>query len=420
MPRFQRPTGTLDILPEDQAYWYHVRARARHLAELGGFERLDVPIFEATEVFARGVGEGTDIVDKELYSFTDKGGGEIALRPEFTAGLVRAYIENGMHVLPQPVKLYTFGPIFRYERPQAGRFRQHTQFDVEILGDQDPAADLEVMLVAWDLYADLGFRDLAFQLNSTGCPNCKPGYVDVLREYYAGHHDVICEDCRRRLERSPLRVLDCKAEQCQPIIEDAPHIADHLCEECAVHFAELREYLDLLDRAYTVNHRLVRGLDYYTKTVFEVWATGIGAQAAVCGGGRYDGLAEVLGGPPTPGVGFGSGLERIIMVMKNLGVEVEPLPVPPVFLAHLGSEARREALKLTYLLRDVGVGTWLPLGKRGLKSQLREAGKRGARYAVILGENELASGEAAVRDMRAGEQTSVPLARLVAWLEARV
>jgi histidyl-tRNA synthetase len=420
MPRYQRPTGTLDVLPEDQHYWDHVRARARYLAELAGFERVDVPIFEVTELFARGVGEGTDIVDKEMYSFADKGGHELTLRPEFTAGLVRAYIENGMYVLPQPVKLYAFGPVFRYERPQAGRYRQHTQFDVEILGEQDPAADLEVMLLAWDLYADLGFRDLAFQLNSTGCPQCKPRYVTVLRDYYVDHRDEICEDCRHRLERSPLRVLDCKADQCQPIITGAPHIIDHLCTECAEHFAALREYLDLLGRSYTINHRLVRGLDYYTKTVFEVWAAGIGAQSAVCGGGRYDGLAELLGGQPMPGVGFASGLERIILVMKQLGVEVPPLPTPPIFLAHLGPQARREALRLVYVLRRAGVGTWLSFGERGLRSQLREADKRGVRYTIILGEDELAAGVATVRDMQAGGQVSVELAELVEWLRTRI
>jgi len=420
MPRYQRPTGTLDILPEHQPYWDYVRARARRLAELAGFERIDVPIFEATELFARGVGEGTDIVDKEMYSFVDKGEHELTLRPEFTAGVVRAYIENGMHVLPQPVKLYTFGPIFRYERPQAGRYRQHTQFNVEILGEQDAAVDLEVMLLAWDLYAGLGFRDLAFQLNSTGCPQCKPRYAAVLKDYYAARHDEICQDCRHRLERSPLRVLDCKAEQCQPIIADAPHILDHLCGECAGHFAALRDYLDLLGRRYTINHRLVRGLDYYTKTVFEVWAAGIGAQAAVCGGGRYDGLAELLGGPPTPGVGFGSGLERIILVMEDLGVEVPPLPKPPVFLAHLGQEARREALRLADALRRADVGAHLAFGEQGLRSQLREADKRGVRYAVILGEEELVAGAATVRDMQAGEQTSVELAKLAEWLKGRV
>ena len=420
MPRYQRPTGTLDTLPEDQSYWYHVRARARRLAELNGFERIDVPIFEATELFARGVGAGTDIVDKEMYSFADKGEHEITLRPEFTAGVVRAYVENGMRVQPQPVKLYTFGPIFRYERPQAGRYRQHTQFDIEIMGEQDPVADLEVMLLAWNLYADLGFSDLAFQLNSTGCPRCKPGYVAVLKDYYAAHGDEICEDCVRRLERSPLRVLDCKSNQCQPLIAQAPHFIDYLCAECAEHFTVLRDYLDLLGRRYTINHRLVRGLDYYTKTVFEVWAAGIGAQAAVCGGGRYDGLAELLGGPPTPGVGFGSGLERIILVMKQLGVEVPAIPAPSVYLAHLGPQAKRAALRLVYDLRREDVGTWVAFGKRGLKSQLREAGKRAARYAVILGEDELAAGTATVRDMQTSEQSTVELGDLVAWLKARV
>jgi len=419
MPRYQKPTGTLDVLPEDQHYWDHVCARARRLAELTGFERIDVPVFEATDLFARGIGAGTDVVDKEMYTFTDKGGSQLTLRPEFTAGVVRAYIENGLHVRPQPQKFYSFGPIFRYDRPQAGRYRQFTQFNVEILGEQDPLADVEVMALVWDLYAGLGFRDLEFQLNSTGCPRCRPGYVAVLAAYYAEHRAGICDDCHRRLERSPLRVLDCKADQCQPIIEGAPHFLDCLCDECAAHFKALCEYLDLLGKRYTLNHQLVRGLDYYTKTVFEVWAAGIGAQAAVCGGGRYDGLAELLDGPPTPAVGVAVGLERIILVMKGLGVEVPPLPKPSVFLAHLGPKARREALRLADALRREGVGAWVAFGERGLKSQLREAGKRDMRYAVILGEDELASGVATVRDMQAGEQVSVELAGLVGWLKAR-
>ncbi|HHH42393.1 MAG TPA: histidine--tRNA ligase, partial [Chloroflexi bacterium] len=320
MPRFQRPTGTQDILPEEQPYWEHVRSHAVRLARQAGFERIDVPIFEATDLFARGIGTATDVVEKEMYTFEDKGGNSLTLRPEFTAGVVRAYIEHGMHVRPQPVKLYSLGPVFRYDRPQAGRYRQFHQLNLEILGTQDPAADLEIMLLVWELYAGLGFQGLSFQLNSTGCPRCRPGYVEVLKAYYQKHIDEICDDCRRRLQTNPLRVLDCKAEQCQPVIAAAPPIGDHLCDECADHFATLREYLDLLDRPYILNHRLVRGLDYYTKTVFEVWAAGIGAQAAVCGGGRYDGLAEILGGPPTPGVGVAAGIERIVLVMKAQGV----------------------------------------------------------------------------------------------------
>lgn len=416
MPRFQRPTGTLDILPEEQPYWEHVQAAALRLARQAGFERLDVPIFEATDLFARGIGTTTDVVEKEMYIFTDKGGDLLTLRPEFTAGVVRAYIENGLYVRPQPVKLFCLGPVFRYDRPQAGRFRQFHQFNLEILGEQDPVADLEVMLLVWDLYAGLGFRDLSFQLNSTGCPRCRPGYVRVLKEYYYQHLDEICDDCRRRVGQNPLRVLDCKAEVCQPVIEKAPPITDHLCAECTRHFALLREYLDLLGRSYTLNHRLVRGLDYYTKTVFEVWAGGIGAQAAVCGGGRYDGLAEALGGPPTPGVGVAAGLERIILVMKAQEVTVPPLSAPSVFLAHLGPEAKREAVRLADSLRRAGVATWLAFGSRGLRSQLREAGRRRAHFVVILGEAELARGVAAVRDMASKQQTEVGLEELVMWL----
>jgi len=421
MPTYQRPPGTLDILPEEQPYWARIRDHAKHLAELAGFERLDIPVFEATEVFARGIGEGTDVVDKEMYTFTDKGGRELTLRPEFTAGVVRAYIENGLHVEVKPQKLYSIGPTFRYDRPQAGRYRQFTQFNAEILGEQDPAADLEIMTLVWDMYAGIGFPDLQFQLNSTGCPRCRPNYVDTLRTYYQDHHHEICDDCRRRLDHSPLRVLDCKEEQCQPIIQEAPRIVDYLCDECREHFASLREYLDLLDRQYVLNHRLVRGLDYYTKTVFEVWASGIGAQSALCGGGRYDGLAELLGGPETPGVGVAIGLERIVMMMKEMEIEPPAPPIPNIFLAYLGQRPRDKSLKLMDELRRADVGVYLAMGRdRGLRSQLREADKRGVRYTVILGENELESGKATVRDMKSGDQVDVDLSLLLTWLKERV
>ncbi len=421
MPSYQRPPGTLDILPEEQPYWARLRGHAKHLAELAGFERLDTPIFEATEVFARGIGEGTDVVDKEMYTFTDKGGRELTLRPEFTAGVVRAYIENGLHVEIKPQKLYSIGPTFRYDRPQAGRYRQFTQFNAEILGEQDPAADLEIMTLVWDIYAGLGFPELEFQLNSTGCPRCRPSYVEALKTYYHHHEEEMCEDCRRRLERSPLRVLDCKADHCQPLIEEAPRITDYLCDECREHFASLREYLELLGRHYVLNHRLVRGLDYYTKTVFEVWASGIGAQSALCGGGRYDGLAELLGGPDTPGVGVAIGLERIVIMMKELGIEPPPARAPELFLAYLGREPRMRCLQLMDELRRADTGVFFAMGRdRGLRSQLREADKRQVRFTVILGENELASGKATVRDMKSGEQTDVDLNLLVTWLKERV
>jgi histidyl-tRNA synthetase len=421
MPSYQRPPGTLDILPEEQPYWTRLRDHAKHLAELAGFERLDIPIFEATEVFARGIGEGTDVVDKEMYNFKDKGGRDLTLRPEFTAGVVRAYIENGLHVEVQPQKLYSIGPTFRYDRPQAGRYRQFTQFNAEILGEQDPAADLEIMTLVWDLYAGLGIPDLEFQLNSTGCPRCRPKYIEALKDYYREHDDEACEDCRQRLERSPLRVLDCKTEQCHPIIEGAPRIADYLCDECREHFASLRQYLDLLNRRYVLNHRLVRGLDYYTKTVFEVWASGIGAQSALCGGGRYDGLAGLLGGPETPGVGVAIGLERIVITMKELELQPPAARTPEIFLAYLGEEPRKVSLTLMDKLRRADVGVYFAMGKeRGLRSQLREADKRAVRYTVILGGNELDSGKATVRDMRSGDQVDVELNLLVTWLKERV
>jgi histidyl-tRNA synthetase len=415
--KYTAPRGTQDVLPEDQPYWRYVIERAHHIAHLYGFEQITVPTFESTGLFVRGVGEGTDIVDKEMYSFEDKGGEEITLRPEFTAGIVRSYIENGMHVLPQPVKVYAIGPIFRYERPQAGRYRQHTQFNIEALGESDPALDAEVMEVARHLYADLGFSGLSFQINSTGCPACRPQYVDLLVAYYGEHEDEICEDCQRRLERNPLRVLDCKSEGCQPIIAGAPHIVDHLCPECAAHFETLQGYLGKLDRSFTINHRLVRGLDYYTKTVFEVWAQGIGAQAAVCGGGRYDGLSELLDGPPTPGIGFGSGIERIILALKAQEIAVPALPKTEVLIATLGQEAKSEAVGLLSDMREKDVPAALAFGDRSLRSQLREADKQAVRYTVILGGDEIQAKRATVRDMIGGDQHTVSFDALALWLK---
>jgi histidyl-tRNA synthetase len=393
------PRGTIDILPEDQPYWLHVYDQIRRVVQLYDYQRLDTPIFEETGLYVRGVGEGTDIVDKEMYSFQDKGGRDITLRPEFTAGIVRSYIQNGMRTRPQPVKVYTTGPIFRYERVQAGRYRQHTQFDIESLGSSDPAVDLEVMSVAWQLFSELGFRQLSFQLNSTGCPACRPGYIGKLVAYYETQRDHICDDCKRRLERNPLRVLDCKVESCQPIVAGAPQILNDLCSECAEHFATLRGYLDGLGRAYTINHRLVRGLDYYTKTVFEVWAQGIGAQNAVCGGGRYDGLAEELGGEPTPGIGFGSGIERIVMLLKEQGVQVPDVSGPQVVLAYHGPSAKARCLQILTDLREAGVRATMGFDDRSLKAQLRNANRMGAALALVLGEQEMESGQIVVQDM---------------------
>ncbi len=420
MALYSAPRGTQDILPEDQRYWRYIQERIHSVVQLYGYGQLDTPIFEDTAIFEHGIGETTDIVEKEMYSFLDKGGDPITLRPEFTAGVVRAYLEHGMHVLPQPVKVYSLGPVFRYERPQAGRYRQHHQFNLEAIGEQDPAVDLEVMSVAWHLYEDLGFKGLSFQLNSIGCPKCRPGFLKVLVEYYQGRLDDVCDDCRRRLERNPLRLLDCKSEGCQPIIDAAPNMREHLCDECAEHFQTLLGYLDALGRPYTLSHRLVRGLDYYTKTVFEVWAEGIGAQNAVCGGGRYDGLAEVLGGPPTPGVGFASGLERIVLTMKHQGVQVPTLPSPQVFAAHMDEQTKLMGLKLIGKLRAAGVGALISFGDRSLKAQLRQADKEGAAFTLIVGQREAEAGQVTVRDMAEGEQQLVALEDVTSWLSQRL
>ncbi len=417
---FQAPRGTQDILPEDQPYWATIRAQVLRLTALYGYPRMDVPMFEDTGLFLRGVGEGTDIVDKEMYTFEDKGGDSLTLRPEFTVGVVRAYLEHGMHTRPQPVKVHLLGPIFRYERPQAGRLRQHTQFDVEAIGEDDPALDVEVMSVAYQLFSELGFKGLSYQLNSIGCPRCRPVYVGRLVEYYRGHQQEICPDCERRLLRNPLRLLDCKDERCQPVIAPAPRIGEYLCPDCARHFSQVLGYLDRLGRSYQINHRLVRGLDYYTRTVFEVSAAGIGAQNVLCGGGRYDGLAEALGGAHAPGVGFGSGLERIIMLMREQGIAAQPTPQPQVLVATQGDEAKGLGLQLVTAWREGGTGALLSFGDKSFKAQFRQANRAGVRYVVILGPEEVAQGAATVRDMTSGEQWVTPLPQVVEDLRTRV
>lgn len=423
MTSIQRATGMLDVLPEDRRYWDLIIQTVHDLARRYGFQRVDLPIIEYTALFTRGVGTASDFfVNKEMYTIEEEDGTSITFRPEFTAGFVRAYLENGMASWPKPVKIYTIGPLFRRERPQAGRFRQHSQFNPEILGEDDPAADAEIMMLMADLYHELGYKDLGFQVNSTGCPECKPRYVAQLRSYLEQHLDALADVDRERLRRNPLRVLDSKEEGMDELLADAPHIVDYLCDDCASHFAELQRHLDTLDQAYTVNFRLVRGIDYYTKTVFELWDQAIGAQAALCGGGRYDGLAEAIGGPPTPGVGVGVGIERIMIGLKMQGVEAPQLPSPLILVAHFGGDTKTAALKVTFSLRAAGISTRLAFsrGRRSLKSQLREADRGGVAYAVIVGDSELAQDAVTVRDMSSGAQVMVKCDDLTSWLAAHL
>ncbi len=410
---YRAPRGTYDILPEDQAYWRFVTEQTRQVCELYGYEQIDVPVFEQTALFERGVGETTDIVEKEMYTFLDRSDESMTLRPEFTAGICRAYAERKLHGRPQPLRLYTIGPAFRYERPQAGRYRQFHQVDVEVLGSQDPAIDLEVMQVAWQIYEAVGIKGLSFQVNSTGCPACRPGYIQALKSWYEQRLDGICGDCRRRYGQNPLRLLDCKKEACSAMADEAPRIAKSLCNDCDDHFGRLRSYLDALDRPYEVNHRMVRGFDYYTKTVFEVWAEGIGAQNAVCGGGRYDGLIGMVGGPETPAIGFASGIERIILTMKQEGIEPPDTPKPSVFVAYLGAEAKKAAVLLAQELRTAGIRTAALWEDRSLKAQMKQADRLGAGCVLIIGEDEVKDGVVTVRRMADSTQATVPRADVV-------
>ena len=421
MATIQRVTGMQDVLPEDRRYWDWIIATANDLSLRYGFQRLDIPIIEYTDLFARGMGIASDVfVQKEMYTIEEPDGSSITLRPEFTAGVMRAYLQNGMASWPAPVKLSLIGPIFRRERPQAGRYRQHSQFNAEIMGQMDPAADLEVMMLAMNLYRALGYTDLTFQLNSTGCPVCKPGYVEALKSYLSEHMERLAEVDLERLRKNPLRVLDSKERGMDELLAGAPHIIDHLCEDCETHFADLRVMLDALDQSYTINFRLVRGIDYYTKTVFEVWAEGIGAQAALCGGGRYDGLSEAIGGPPTPGVGFGSGIERIVLALQQMGIEPPEEDQPAVLIAHFGGDTKAYAAQLTYRLRDANIGTRLAFarGRRSMKSQMREANRKGAKFVLVIGESEVEDDTVTIRPLDGSDQVTIPSASLLDWLNS--
>jgi histidyl-tRNA synthetase len=406
---YKAPRGTTDILPGEQDYFRHIEERAASLCQLYGYERIDTPIFEDARLFIRTIGPGTDIVEKETYTFDDRSGQAMTLRPEGTAPICRAYIEHGMHNLPQPVRLYYFASIFRYERPQKGRYRQHQQFGVEAIGDGDPALDAEVIGVAWQFFDFLGLGKLSLQLNSIGCKLCRPAYLDELKGHYSAHIDRLCSDCKARLRKNPLRLMDCKKPSCQDIAQSAPRSIEHLCPQCKEHFESVINYLRLLDIPFEKNHRLVRGLDYYTKTVFEIQPQGEeGAQSAVGGGGRYDDLIEELGGKPTPAIGFAVGIERIVLNMKQQNI-VPPAPSgQKVFVAYLGDAAKAEAIKLTSKLRRVGIAVICNLGDRSLKAQLRQANALGAAYALIIGEDEVGSRTVVLRYMEKGEQQQVP------------
>jgi len=420
LTKYKRITGMRDVLFEDQGFWRHILAKIQETVDLYGYQRIDTPLLEQATLFMRGVGEGTDIVEKEMYVFEDRDGDLLALRPEFTAGIMRAYVENGLHTLPTPLKVWTMGPLFRHERPQAGRYRQHSQFDIEVVGEQDPAVDVEVISVAWHLFSSLGFEKLRLYINSTGCPACKPAYVQTLVDYFSAFADALPPDDKLRLQKNPLRILDSKEERTQAFLENAPRITDHLCLECEEHFTRLKNYLEAIKRPYKVDFRIVRGLDYYTKTVFEIKADGLGSQDTICGGGRYDGLIEELGGRPTPGIGFGSGIERIVIAMGHLGIEPPPESTPEVTVSYLGETAKLTALSVWNTLQRDDIGALFTPGDRSLKAQLKTANRIDTAFAIILGEDEIKAGQATVREMSNSQQCRVSLEDLAAWLRERL
>ena len=408
------PKGTKDVLPVDSYKWQYVESVARDTAKLFGVKELRTPTFEHTELFQRGVGDTTDIVTKEMYTFKDKGDRSITLKPEGTAGAVRAFIENGLIGGAMPTKMYYITPAFRYERPQAGRLREFHQFGVEIFGAKGAQTDAEAILIADTLLKKLGIN-VKLYINSIGCPTCRAKYNQALKAFFAPHLDGLCYDCKTRFEKNPLRLLDCKEENCKKINATAPKMLDYLCEDCASHFEALKTHLNNAGVDYEIDSRIVRGLDYYTRTVFEFVSTSIGAQGTVCAGGRYDGLIEELGGNPTPAVGFAAGIERLLIVMEQSGVEIPCDEAPTVYIAGMDTACRDKAFALATSLRLSGVKAEIDHLERSVKAQFKYADKIGAKYVAVIGGNELAEGKANVKNMSTGESESVAFADFTAY-----
>lgn len=406
--KVQRPKGTADVIPGEVHLWHYVENMLKDTAHLFGFEEMRTPVFEHTEVFQRGVGETTDVVQKEMYTFLDKGERSITLKPEGTAGTVRSYLENGIHGKGAPFKCFYITPVFRYEKPQAGRLREHHQFGVECFGADSFSADSEIISLVYTFLRKLSV-DSIVRINSIGCPKCRPNYNEKLKEYFRAHEEELCETCRERLEKNPMRIIDCKSPVCKKIAEDAPRSIDYLCEECHDHFEGVKQSLTDMGIPYEIDKNIVRGLDYYTKTVFEFIGTGLGSQSTVCGGGRYDGLVEQLGGPKTAGIGFGCGLERLIMTAKAAGHQFpEPFSVD-VALVSADEEGARHCRKLAFQLRQVGVSCEIDLCNRGVKAQMKHADRIMAKHTIVIGSTELENGEANIKIMKTGENIPVKL-----------
>ncbi len=397
--------GFRDILPPETDKWQRVEKTAHEVFRSFGFREIRIPVLEKTELFRRGIGESTDIVEKEMYTFTDRGEESLTLRPEATASVIRAYIEHSLHASETVTKLYTIGPMFRRERPQKGRYRQFHQIDTEILGPDDPLTDAELILMLTHFLRKLGLENLALEINSLGCPNCRPAFQKAIVSFLRGREEELCPDCRRRLNANPLRIFDCKVEVCQTVIADAPRLPEYLCDDCRKHFETLQESLGLFSLPFTLNPKMVRGLDYYTRTTFEITTEFLGAQNAVVGGGRYDHLVRDLGGPDIPGIGFAIGFERLIAMMPETDDAVPPL----LFIAAMGEAALKKAFHICNSLRMKGLAVEMDYAGRSLKSQMKRADKLRCRYTLIVGDREIEENRASLRNMQTGEQQEARL-----------
>jgi len=407
------PKGTQDILPEDISKWYYVENIIKETLNKHGYKEIRTPLFEYTDLFVRGIGESTDIVTKEMFTFPDRKGRSLTLRPEGTAPVVRAYLENSMGRTSKVIKLFYLGPMFRCEKPQAGRFRQFNQFGIEIIGTKSPAADAEVIITVLDVYKKLGLRNLEILINSVGCKKCRAGYVQKLKKYLKNKKDFLCSECKERYDKNPLRVLDCKKDSCRRTIEEAPLITENLCQECESHFAQVKTYLDDQKIIFHENPRLVRGLDYYTKTAFEIISGELGAQNAIGGGGRYDDLVEELGGKSTPAVGFAAGIERMIITINQQKVEWPAEKGLDVFVAKVDEKNKDTAFRLLQKMRNAGLSADMDYSEGSLKSQMRIANKIGVKFTIIVGEEELSKNMVILRNMQTKEQKGIKIDSII-------
>lgn len=401
--------GAEDVLPKDSHKWQFIEEVMRSEAAAYGFKEIRTPVFEHTELFQRGVGDTTDVVQKEMYTFNTKGGTSITLRPEGTAGAARAMLEHAIYNDGLPIKTYYFDSCYRYEKKQANRYREFHQFGVELFGTANPAADAEIISLASTLFDRLGITDLQLELNSIGCPTCRAKYHEALKAYFESSKSELCETCLSRLEKNPMRILDCKSPVCSEIAKNAPVVLDYLCDECSDHFTKVKAYLDSAEIPYIVNPQIVRGLDYYTKTVFEFVTTKLGSQGTVCGGGRYDGLVEEIGGQHTPSLGFGLGMERLLALMDEQGIEIPAPNTCDLYIASMGEQAQIKAFNLTKEVREAMINVECDIVGRSLRAQMKYADKIGAKFSIVIGDNEIAENKAMLKNMETGERTEVSL-----------